>query len=379
MSKQTKISRMIALQKKFNGYMREMFAPDCAYLDQITCPPPWRYTDYDARTPDAGKFSAPYRVFMASLRQEEADFGPVLSEGKTQMFFAGLCDSYAQTARMKTHVLPDFNLRKLHLLSNDCGYELSLINWKGSGIKPAVGVYRNLAMQYAYGNTAHIYGPYHGEPYDKALPNFVIQSYFLIQPLQEFYALEPVRDILYNVNGELAPVEKAIEAGMLSQNQVKITYRNGLEVAANLNEKENFKVKLHDREYLLPPDGFAAYLPGRAEAFSALIDGVRSDFMKVAALEYRDGKAAGGAVRAEHAYLLKKTAKELVLTPAPFVAAERVTVDLAQIPGWEKAAKVAVEAQDMAGKVLSTETAVVRGSKVELTVDGKAFRYRLTK
>ena len=379
MSKQTKISRMIALQKKFNGYMRETFAPDCAYLDQITCPPPWRYTDYDARTPDAGKFSAPYRVFMASLRQEEADFGPVLSEGKTQMFFAGLCDSYAQPQRMKMNVLPDFNLRKIHLLSNDCGYELTLINWKAAGLKPAVGVYRNLALQYIYGNTAHIYGPYHGEPYDKALPDFVIRSYFLIQPLQEFYALVPVRDILYNVNGALKPVEDAIASGTLDRNQVKITYQNGLEVAANLHAKDNFKVKLHDREYFLPPDGFAAFLPGHAEAFSALIDGARSDFMSVASLEYRDGNADMGAIRAKHAYILKKSDKVLVLTPAPFQAAENVVLDLTRLPGWEKTAEITVEAQDIAGKSLGRNTLSAKGGKAELAVDGKAFRYRITR
>ncbi|MBE6381367.1 MAG: LamG domain-containing protein, partial [Lentisphaerae bacterium] len=193
--KQTKISRMVDLQKKFNALYRDMFKPTCAYLDQITCPPCWRYTDYDARTPDAGKFSAAYRVFVESLRAEEADFGPVLSEGKTQMFFAGLCDSYAQPQRMYMNVIPDFNLRKLHTMSNDCGYELGWINYKGAaGGKPQKWSYKLLAYQYAYGNTAHIFGNYHGAPLSP-LPDYFIRSYFLIQPAQKYYALTPVKAI----------------------------------------------------------------------------------------------------------------------------------------------------------------------------------------
>lgn len=379
MDKQTKISRMVALQKKYNAYLRRDFAPNCAYLDQITCPPPWRYTDYDARVPDAGKFSATYRVFAASLRQEESDFGPVLSEGKTQMFFAGLCDSYAQPQRLEMNLIPNFNLRKIHTLSNDCGYELGLINWKGSGIKPEVGVYRLLAYEYAYGNTAHIYGPYHGEPYDKAIPPFMIQSYFLIQPLQQFYALEPVKEILYPVDGKLTPIEAAIAANTLGVNQVKIVYENGLEVAANLNSKENFAVELHGRRYLLPPDGFAALLPGKAEAFSALIDGKRIDFMQTAALEYSGGGITPGAVAGQQAYLLQKSEKELILTPAPFIAAETATLNLARIPGWEKVDRLRLTACDGDGKPIGSEVATPADGMCKLAVDGKAFRYRITR
>ena len=101
--------------------------------------------------------------------------------------------------------------------------------------------------------------------------------------------------------------------------------------------------------------------------------------MKVAALEYRDGRAEGGAVRAGHAYLLKKAADELVLTPAPFVAAEQVTVDLTRVPGWEKTAQAVVEKQDAEGKVLGTDAVKVTAGKLELAADGKAFRYRISK
>ena len=368
--KQTKMSYMVDLQKKFNALYVKKFQPTCAYLDQITCPPCWRYTDYDARTPDAGKFSASYRVMVESLRAEEADFGPVLSEGKTQMFFAGLCDSYAQPQRMRMNVLPDFNLRKLHTMSNDCGFELGWINYKGAaGGEPQKWSYKLLAYQYAYGNTAHIFGNYHGAPLSP-LPDFFIRSYFLIQPAQKYYALTPVKSIYYNVNGKLGTIEDAIKAGTLAQNQVKIVYENGLEVAANINDTENFEVTLHGKKYLLPPEGFAVSLPGKIEAYSALNkDGKRSDYMREGDLVYVAGKPEVAEIDAQYDYTVVKNASSVELTPAPFKKAETVTL---QVPF---SGKVKVNGVDRSGKVLTAGEFAVNNGKVALPVDGKVFRY----
>ncbi|MBE6366745.1 MAG: LamG domain-containing protein [Lentisphaerae bacterium] len=372
--KQTKMSRMVDLQKKFNALYKDMFKPTCAYLDQITCPPCWRYTDYDARTPDAGKFSAAYRVMVESLRAEEADFGPVLSEGKTQMFFAGLCDSYAQPQRMYMNVIPDFNLRKLHTMSNDCGYELGWINYKGAkGGEPQKWSYKLLAYQYAYGNTGHIFGNYHGAPLSP-LPDYFIRSYFLVQPAQKYYALTPVKSILYNVNGLLKPLESAVAADTLDRNQVKIVYANGLEVAVNLNDKENFTVTLHGKEYVLPPEGFAAYLPGKLEAYSALNKaGKRSDLMQEGNLIYCAGITELEQIQSQYDYTLRTFGKTLELTPAPFKKPETVTLKL---PFDGKAAVTGIDRQ---GKQLTQQIITADNGKLQLPVDGKVFRYVIKK
>ncbi len=382
MSKQTKISRLVAAQKRYNADMRRKFAPNCAYLDQITCPPMWRYTDYDARAPEAAKFSAAYRVFVESLRQEEKDFGPVLSEGKTQMFFAGLCDSYAQPQRMKMPLVPDFNLRKIHPMSVDCGYELTALNWKGAGVKPEVGIYNALVYEYAYGSTGHLFGVYHGEPYDKTMPKFMLLSYFMIQPLQRCFALVPIRAIEYQVNGKLAPIEAAIAAGTLKQNQVKLTYSNGFEVAVNLNEQQQaFPVAVCGRRFDLPSSGFAAAMPdGSHQVYSVLRNGRRADFMHSPALEYRDGEVPEAAVQAKHAYLLKRCESRLTLTPCPFEEAETVTLALGKCAGWEKCAKVRVQAETQVGKAIGAPVeCTVAGGRITLPVDGKAFRYVITR
>jgi len=372
--KQTKMSRMVALQKKFNALYREMFKPTCAYLDQVTCPPCWRYTDYDARTPDAGKFSAAYRVLVESLRAEEADFGPVLSEGKTQMFFAGLCDSYAQPQRMYMNLIPDFNLRKLHTMNNDCGFELGWINYKGAkGGEPQKWSYKLLAYQHAYGNTGHIFGNYHGAPLSP-LPDYFIRSYFLIQPAQKYYALTPIKDIFYNVNGKLGTLEDAIAADTLSCGQLKIVYENGLEVAANLNDKENFAVTLHGKKYVLPPEGFAAYLPGKIEAYSALNQaGKRADLMKEGNLIYCAGNPGIAEITAEYDYTLRTGKNTLELTPAPFKKAENVTL---KVPFT---GKVKITGMNRQGKKLSEGVIAVKSGKITLPVDGKVFRYVISK
>ena len=373
-AKQTKVTRQVILQKKFNDIYKKKFAPNCAYIDQITCPPCWRYTDYDARTPEAGKFSAPYRALAESLLVEEADFGPAISEGKTQLFYAGLCDSYAQPQRMYMDVIPDFNLRKLHTMNNDCGFELGWINYKGAkGGTPQKWSYKLLAYEHIYGNIAHIFGNYHGAPLNP-LPDYFIRSYFLIQPAQKYYALTPIKDIFYNVNGKPGTLEEAIAADTLSCNQLKIVYENGLAVAANLNDKENFEVTLHGKKYILPPEGFAAYLPGKVETYSALNKaGKRSDLMKEGNLIYIAGNPDIAEISAQYDYTLRKKGETLELTPAPFKKAETVTL---QVPFTGKAKVLSL---DRKGKTLAQGVIAVKDGKLQLPIDGKAFRYLVSK
>ncbi|MBE6381276.1 MAG: hypothetical protein E7047_10150 [Lentisphaerae bacterium] len=366
--KQTKISRMVDLQKEYNAIYRKKFGPTCAYLDQITCPPCWRYTDYDARTPDAGKFSAVYRVFAESLRAEEADFGPVLSEGKTQLFFAGMCDSYAQPQKLNMYLLPNFNLRKLHMLSNDCGYHLSELGLFSHRKDSEIQAYKLLTYEHAYGNTGHLSGVY-VEPYTP-VPNVVLRSYFLIQPAQKYYALTPIKAILYNVNGKLVSVDEAIKAGTLNNNQIKLVYENGYEVAANMNPQSNFEVTLHGKKYVLPYCGFAGSLPGKVEFYSALNSkGERTSVMREGNLIYAVNPQDIEELCAKHDYALRTKGKTLELTPTPYTADETVSV---KVPFSGKAK---VTALDRAGKTLWSKIADVKNQQVAIGVEKTAFRY----
>ena len=366
---QTKTSRLVPLQKKWNALYKKQFAPNCAYLDQITCPPCWRYTDYDARAPEAGKFSAAWRVFVQSLRQEREDFGPVLSEGKTQLFFAGICDSYAQTQRMVMNVIPEFNLRKIHPLSNDCGAELGWANWKGTrGATPDVWSYKLLCHEYAYGSIGHIQTCYHGAPVIP-VPGSMIRSYFLIEPMQKFFSGVKIKDILYCVNGNFVPFEEALKANALQRNQVKLVYENGLEVAVNLNEKDNLKVTLCGKAFTLPPDGFAAVTAdGKNMAYSALRDGRRVDFCQQGDFLYCDNAPEITDVKGNGAYTLRRNGKQLELTPAPFKESENVSVAV-------NAKKVRVTKLARDGKKLGEETISANNGYATIATSQDAFKY----
>ena len=371
---QTKNSRILALQEKWYPSYVEQFAPNCAYHDQVTSPPCWRYTDYDARAPEAGKFSAPWRVFAESLREVRKAFGPVLSEGATQLFFAGLCNSYAQPQRLAMNVIPDFNLRKIHPLSNDCGYQLNLVEQKArDGGKQYA--YKLLAYEYAYGSMGHIADCYFGTPFTSATPA-MIASYFLIQPMQKFYAGVEIKEILYNVDGQYLPFEAAVKAGTLSHNQVKLVYENGLEVAANLNDAETMNVTLNGMPFKLPPDGFAAVTADKQNlAFSALMNGQRVDMCLCTqdGLLYCDNAPANPFFHAKGAYLLKKLPGNIMeLTPAPFKAPETVSIAV-------NATTVAVERYSRDGKLLGTDTLPVADGHLALPITQETFKYVLKK
>lgn len=371
---QTKTSRILPLQRKwYPGYAKQ-FAPTCAYHDQITSPPCWRYTDYDARAPEAGKFSAAWRVFAESLREVRAEFGPVLSEGATQVFFAGLCNSYAQPQRMTVNVIPDFNLRKIHPLSNDCGYWLTLVEQRAKyGDKHFA--HKLLAYEYAYGSCGHIADCYYGAPTATATPA-MIASYFLIQPMQKFFVGVNIREILYNVDGQYLPFEAAAKAGTLSRNQVKLIYENGLEVAVNLNETENMSVTLNGMEFLLPPDGFAAVTADQRNlACSALQNGQRVDLCQCEedGLLYCDNNPATPLLQGQGAYLLKRLPDNTMeLIPAPFKAAETVSIAV-------DAPAVTVERHDRDGKLLGTDTLPVADGRLALPIAQDVFKYVLKK
>ena len=317
----------------------------------------------------AAKFSASWRVLAESLLQERRDFGPVISEGKTQLFFAGLCDSYAQTQRMRMNVIPDFELRKIHPLSNDCGAELGWVNWKGSkGGNMDQWSYKLLCHEYAYGNIGHIGACYHGTPLNP-VPGAMIRTYFLIQPMQKYFSGVKVDRILYFVNGKWAPVEEAIKAGTLSQNQVRLLYENGLEVAVNLNETENLTVNLKGTEYILPPEGFVAVTADKENiAFSTLQDGKRADLCIQKGFLYCVNGAKNPRLKGKGAYLLRQLSeKKQELMPAPFEAAENVQVAVTS-------GNVRLTRYDRGGKKLGEQQLKAVNGWAMVPVDKEAFK-----
>jgi Concanavalin A-like lectin/glucanases superfamily len=376
---QVKNSRMLELQKKYNAIFRKKFNPNCSYLDQITCPPVWRYTDYDTRVPESGMFKAAYKAFVKSLENESDDFsGPVLSEGKMHWMFAGLCDNYAQPQRPDIHLLPNFQLNKLHLLSNDCGYHLSVVFSRSRAV---AGVNKLLSYEIAYGNIGHLYGLTYGNPPSK-IPDFILKSYFMIAQLQKLYATIPIKEIKYNSKHGLVQIEKAVSQNALKNNQIMLKYKNGLTIFVNANSKQNWDVKLNNRTYKLPPYGYVAELPKQILEYSALINGKRVDFVTGKEYTYCSGNGQNidfGIIKCSQSYYIKESSNTVLLIPQPFVKAEKILLNLNKICALKNAEKLQLEYKNMAGKTLKSMTLTPDNGKITITIMPQAFKYLLKK
>lgn len=370
---QVKNSRMLELQKKYNRIFREKFAPNCSYLDQITCPPVWRYTDYDSRSPEAGKFSAAYKTFIESLEQEEKDFnGPILSEGSMHWMFAGICDNYAQPQRPDIAVLPDFQLKKLHLLSNDCGYHLSVVErWEPEGVD------KLLAYEIAYGNIGHIYGIYHFLAPLKVSAH-TLKSYFMIQQLQQYYATIPIKNIKYNSSMGLVPIEKAVKLDELKNNQIHLEYENGLKIFINLNKNRVWEVTINKNIYKLPPFGYVAELPGEILEYSALKNGKRIDFVTGKKYTYCSGNGQQtdfGIIKCSQPYYIKEKQSGISIIPEPFIKTEKIVLDLNKTSTLKNSQKLTVEYNDISGKLLNSLDIIPKNDKITIKTISTAFEY----
>lgn len=374
---QVKNSRMLELQKKYNKIYRNKFQPNCSYLDQLTCPPPWRYTDYDRRAPEAGKFVAAYKTFIKSLQNESRDFsGPVLSEGMMQWIFAGICDSYAQPQKSEMNVIPDFALKKMHMLSNDTGYHLDL----AYNIVDPEKVNKLLAYQLAYGNIGHLFGVYHSA-LPENVPLHTLKSYFMIQQLQQYFATVAINKIFYNSGNGLVEIEKAISCDAIKNNQVKLEYKNGLEVFVNLSSNAPWEVEVQGNKYLLPPSGYAAGLKDTILEYSALRNGVRADYVNGPEYLYCNGngnRADFGPITCAYSYLFQSEANSICLIPEPFIKSETVTLRLDQIKQLKGAKELNVVSLDSANNVISRKTFTV-GNDFILQTNEKEFKYLISK
>lgn len=325
-----KTSKAIELESFYSPRLHKKFGSNAVYNDETTNRPPWGHVDFDCRAPGAGKLTtALYDYGQILLKEKEFFRGPVWSEGTSQYFWAGLSDTnYAQNNHPDAPTLVDFQLLKIHPLENDTGVDLSVhfeknLDWK-------------LATQIVYGNMGHLWDSgkidgsiFHGRAKEINDIHSILKSYFMMQQLQGYYAMIPVDKIRYNDNGALVSTSNAIATGAYKNSQVYVKYANCLEVYVNRNQEKNWKVGLHNKEYILPPNGYVAFLPDEILEYSCLVDNQRVDYVEGRNYTYCDGrekKTDFGNIVASNSYLLKKDYKTTWLIPAPFKQVEVVTL-----------------------------------------------------
>ena len=268
--------------------------------------------DFDHRFPDAGTLRGTLAALATGWQRcRENVNGPVFSEGRGSDFFhAGLNDGdYTKLkgywdgkdcGEDRVQLLVDFRLRKLGLLSAPVSLDIGYAGFAGTDkihfeswyAQPDSYRYLHhfLAAEIAFAAIGMLepYWPLWDEPrtqFDKT-----VTSYFMIQQLQTRYLMEPVDEIRYWDGQALLATSDALRADVVKDNQVRVRYRNGLQVWLNLNwDGRPWTVTDGAATYVLPAGGWYARQGTEFVEFSALVNGNRVDYVDSPGYTYLDG------------------------------------------------------------------------------------------
>ena len=306
---------------------RKMHFNTC-YCDCHTAGSPWCRTDYDARTPGAGTFSAAFYAFGELLLCQRRDWeGPIYSEGAVRFFLAGLVDgNYADDRGYDFQRKPwivDFDLLRLHPLECDFGMGTVSMFYRDNMTLKEKRYYlphfdsaaereeiidRYLAATVAFGHSGfliaeycfdppRIFGPAYGPTafgrfaFAEGLP-LAWRSYYMIQAAAARYTQSDVSSIGYvSADGTVEDSTAAILSGSVGRNQVVARYADGTEVVANGSRKERMRVKMADGTFDIPPCGYRVRSADGA-VLAECIDrgGAKADYAESPDYIYIDGR-----------------------------------------------------------------------------------------
>ena len=160
-----------------------------------------------------------------------------------------------------------------------------------------------------------------------------------------------------------------LRGGQTNTGLIRIRYENGLVIHVNRSKSDNWSVRMEGAEFLLPPFGYVACLPGKILVYSALVDGERVDYSRGPMYIYADShgkKTAFPEFTATHGMLIRygETSDTATLTPMTFEKAERLTRLVC-----ERAIPCDQDGREIGASLSCGEQGIA--------IDGKAFLYRL--
>ncbi len=363
------------LEKNFQRRFNEKFGWNACYYDEVTNTPPWGLVDYNPAAPGAATYHSVLREYARGVAvMREIYQGPIWSEGNAAFLWAGYLDTdYAQCNQPDALPLVDFKLRKMNALENLNGYDLTKV---GSATLDYL-----LSAQIVNGNMGHLWASESEFPFNsqnllaKATPELlrqVAKSYYMMRQLQECYAGVEPAEILYECGDELLTATEMLRGNRANEGKVYVRYANDLEVWVNRNPKAKWTVEVDGRELLLPPFGYAAFLPGKLLEYSAEVDGHRVDYSRGPLYTYMDGRGVRTAfpeITCENAYVFRKEGEAKTLTPVPFIAEESLGGIAAT-----RLTRLARGGQPLAPTEILD---LVDAGKARFTTDSQSFRYRL--
>ncbi|MCX7609813.1 MAG: DUF5696 domain-containing protein [Anaerolineales bacterium] len=269
--------RALDFARQISPDIHRRYGTTAAFVDVLTAVPPWEKTDYHARYPNRARFLPVFRAYSEVLDLLRATHaGPVIGEGGAHFLYAGLVDGVAAAYQpdlsqggWRVPPLVDFALLRLHplMVSYGVGYfpyyfaQDEQPRWSGYTLEDH---YHYMATEIAFCHAGYVDSP---ELFDSAESwlAWAEREARLVGSIHRLCASARPVTILYRVNGELVPVERAVAAGQLEQ--ILIEYNNGLQVYVNRHPIEFWSVELNFR-------------PSWAD-FSAMVDGARQDFVGV--------------------------------------------------------------------------------------------------
>jgi hypothetical protein len=362
------VKPMIAWQEqmKYAPVIHSRYGTNHCYCDVHTAIPPFARVDYDSRVPGAATFRRTFEAYgLILLRERQAHNGPVYSEGGNHWWYAGLVDgNYANAfpSQAEQPLLVDFDLLKIHPLQMDAGSF-----GQSDGYIP---------MTLAYGYICQL------TPYN---PQESAERYYLIQPVQPYYAMIPVSMIAYWNGKALVSSSEALATDAHLNRQICVEYSNGFKVWANLGDS-SWSIETAQGPFVLPKNGFyAVNAQGDVCSYSAMISDP-ADTQKQLWIDYahgpdsiflntRNAVVSFPAVSGNGQFALKreKSGWELI----PFKDFKEAGVNPTAL-GLE-APNMAVEAVDQSGVLVERIETTCRDGKVWIAASDKknVFKYRI--
>lgn len=265
--------RALEAQRKFAPKIHTQFGTNHSYCDVHTAITPMSRVDYDHRVPGAATFRRTFECYgQILLNEKKAYNGPVYSEGGNHWWYAGLVDgNYANAYPSLTDqpIFPDFHLKKIHPLEMDAGN----VHVKDRAY---------LAYALAHGNIGICDGT----------EDEMMKRYYMLQPLQEYYSMIPVRNILYEHEGSYFEATEAIVLGYNETARLKIEYESGFITYVNFSTEPWNLVEMEE-DVVLPEHGIYASTKDRKRwAISGAIgqSAVDYDLMQSPEMHYLDSR-----------------------------------------------------------------------------------------
>lgn len=286
--------RAVEKEAYYAPRIHEKFGTNAQYCDVHTCYVPWGRTDYDARTPGAGKFKTQFNAFARLLLNEsKAHHGPVFSEGSYHWFYAGIVDgNYGQIVPhgrgWQIEPIVDFDLLKMHPLMTDFGMGMPSMYYGRHGAWTEDRSHHSRWFDQFHTSTiafGHI--GYLASEWGFA---GTLKSYYLIQALQKRYTMVPVEQIRYFDGERLVDTSTALITDAYKRRQIYARYASGLETWCNLSPEHYWSVRVDERDYVIPPFGFVAHRKDDILAYSAIVDGRRHELVVCDEVLYLDSR-----------------------------------------------------------------------------------------